>query len=122
MSEPGNEKNSENRIRSHEIKVRATDYEYMLIKKRKEESGADSLNEYILKAAIDGYIINVDYSDFKQLIFEINKIGVNINQIAHKVNSTNQVYQTDMDELQDNMKLIWKLIRAKLQQILHQIP
>lgn len=122
MNEPGNEKNSENRIRSHEIKIRATDYEYMLIKERKEESGADSLNEYILKAAIDGYIINVDYSDFKQLIFELNKIGVNINQIAHKVNSTNQVYQTDMDELQDNMKLIWKLIRAKLQQILHQIP
>lgn len=122
MNEPGNEKNSENRIRSHEIKIRATDYEYMLIKERKEKSGADSLNEYILKAAIDGYIINVDYSDFKQLIFELNKIGVNINQIAHKVNSTNQVYQTDMDELQDNMKLIWKLIRAKLQQILHQIP
>lgn len=122
MNEPCNEKNNENRIRSHEIKVRTTDYEYMLIQKRKEESGANSLNEYILKAAIDCYIINVDYSDFKQLIFEINKIGVNINQIAHKVNSTNQIYQTDMDELQDNMKLIWKLIRAKLQQILHQIP
>jgi len=122
MNEVSDERNSENRIRSHEIKVRVTDYEYMLIKKRKEESGAYSLNEYILKTAIDGYIINVDYSDFKQLIYEINKIGTNINQIAHKVNSENQIYKTDMDELKDYLELIWKLIRAKLHQILHQIP
>lgn len=108
----------ENRFRDREIKVRATSYEYMLIKERMKASGVNSLNQYMLKAAIDGYIINVDYSDFKQLIYEINKIGTNINQIAHKVNSENQVFKPEMDELQDELALMWKLIRAKL----HQIP
>lgn len=108
----------ENRFRDKVIKVRATDYEYMLIRERMKASGANSLQQYILKSAIDGYIINVDYADFKQLIYEINKIGTNINQIAHKVNSENQVYKTEMDELQDELSLIWKLIRAKL----HQMP
>ena len=122
MNELCNEKNGENRIRSHEIKIRATEYEYMLIRQRMKESDANSLNQYMLKTAIDGYIINVDYSDFKQLIYEVNKIGTNINQIAHKVNSENQIYKTDIDELQDSLELIWKLIRAKLHQILHQIP
>lgn len=112
------DKNCENRLRSHEMKIRTTDYEYMLIKERMKESGAYSLNQYILKAAIDGYIINVDYSDLKQLIYEVNKIGTNINQIAHKVNSENQIYKTDMDELKDYLEQIWKLIRLKL----HQVP
>lgn len=106
------------RFRDKEIKVRATEYEYRLIRERMKQSGANSLNQYMLKSAIDGYIINVDYSDFKQLIFEINKIGTNINQIAHKVNSENQIYKTEIDELQDELALMWKLIRAKL----HQMP
>lgn len=106
------------RFRDREIKVRATSYEYMLIKERMKASGLYSLNQYMLKAAIDGYIINVDYSDFKQLIYEINKIGTNINQIAHKINSENQVFKPEIDELQDEIALMWKLIRAKL----HQIP
>lgn len=110
--------NNENRFRSREIKFRVTDSEYMLIKERMKASDASSMNQYILKAAIDGYIINVDYSDFKKLIYEINKIGTNINQIAHKVNSQNQIYKTDIDELKDKMELIWKLIRTKLRQML----
>lgn len=106
-----------NRFRDKEIKVRATGYEYMLIKERMKQSGANSMNQYMLKSAIDGYIINVDYADFKQLIYEINKIGTNINQIAHKVNSENQIYKTEIDELQDEMTLMWKLIRSKLHQM-----
>ena len=34
--------------------------------------------------AIDGYIIQVDHSDIKAMTAEIQKIGVNINQIARR--------------------------------------
>ena len=47
---------------------------------------------YFRKIAIDGYIIQVDHADIKAMTAEIQKIGVNINQIAKRVNATGSVY------------------------------
>ena len=52
------------------------------------------------------------------LAHEINKIGVNINQIAHKVNSENQVYKTDIEEVQEDIDLIWRMLRSAFYQIM----
>ena len=45
--------------------------------------------------AINGYIIQVGHSDIKKMTAEIQKIGVNINQIAKRANATGNVYQKD---------------------------
>ncbi len=37
---------------------------------------------YLRKIAIDGYIIQIDHTDIKAMTAEIQKIGVNVNQIA----------------------------------------
>lgn len=105
------------RLRDRQINIRVTDYEYKLIQERMKESGASSLREYIVDAATNGFLINVDYSDLKGLAYEINKIGTNINQIAHKANSENSVYKSEVEDLQDYLAMIWKLIRAKFYQI-----
>ena len=47
---------------------------------------------YFRKIAIDGYIIQVDHADIKAMTAEIQKIGVNSNQIAKRVNATGSVY------------------------------
>ncbi len=75
------------------------------------------MQDYIIQIATKGYILNVDYSDMRGIAYELNKIGTNINQIAHKINSENRIYQAQMNELQDNMELIWKVIRNKFQQL-----
>jgi len=59
----------------------------------------NNMAAYLRKIAIDGYIVQVDHSDIKAMTAEIQKIGVNINQIARRVNSTGSVYQEDIDEL-----------------------
>ena len=40
-----------------------------------------------------------DHSDIKAMTAEIQKIGVNINQIAKRVNATGSVYQEDIEEI-----------------------
>ena len=40
---------------------------------------------YLRKIAIDGYIIQIDHADIKAMTAEIQKIGVNVNQIARRV-------------------------------------
>lgn len=110
-------KNEPERLRDRSLHLRLTEMEYLLIQERMKAAGAHSIGAYVRDASINGYIINVDYSEMKNLAYEINKIGTNINQIAHKINSENLIYQTEMDELQDKLDLIWKIIRKKFYQL-----
>jgi hypothetical protein len=73
----------------------------------------DNLAAYLRKMAIDGYIINTDYSDIKAMTAEIQKIGVNVNQIAKKVNTcgSNSIYAEDMARIQEVLSEIWRLQR-----------
>lgn len=105
------------RLRDRQLNIRVTDYEYQLIQERVKISGSSSLREFIVDAATNGFLINVDYSDIKSLAYEMNRIGNNINQIAHKINSEGAVYKNQIEEVQENVDLIWKMIRAKFYQI-----
>ncbi len=105
------------RLRDKQLKIWVTDYEYELIKERMKKSGSSSLREFVVDAATNGFLINVDYSDIKALAYEINRIGNNVNQIAHRINSENIVYKAEIKEVQENVDMIWKLLRAKFYQI-----
>lgn len=105
------------RLRNKQLKIRVTEYEFQMIQERMKQSGSASLREFLVEVATNGFLINVDYSDIKSLAFEINKIGTNINQIAHRVNSNEAASKRDIKEVQDKVDQIWKLLRAKFYQI-----
>ena len=44
----------------------------------------------------------------------LGKIGTNINQIAHRINETRSIYQTDIDEIKKEMKKLWQLQESML--------
>lgn len=105
------------RVRDRDIHIMVTEYEDKLIRQRMKASGKGTLREYLVDMGINGYVINVDYSEMKNLVYEINKIGTNINQIAYKANSTNHISQIDIDELKDKVDSIWQLLRSKFFQL-----
>ena len=45
---------------------------------------------------------------------EIQKIGVNINQIARRVNTMGTVYDADIQELKERLTEIWHIQRSIL--------
>lgn len=105
------------RLRDRQLNIRVTDYKYKLIQERMKASGSATLREFLVDAATNGFLINVDYSDIKDLAYEINRIGNNINQIAHKINSEGLVYRKQIEDVQEDVSMIWKLLRAKFSQI-----
>lgn len=105
------------RVRDKNLHVMLTEYELQQIKAKKEAAGIETMREYVLESTINGYVINVDYTELKNLTYEINKIGTNINQIAHRINSEGKVYQTEIDEVKDNVERIWHLLRSKFYQL-----
>ena len=70
------------------------------------------MGAYLRKMAIDGYIVNTHTTPLKTQYEEMQKIGVNINQIAKKVNSTGDLYPEEMQELKEMVKELWRILRS----------
>ena len=87
------------RKRKIQIKFYVTEEERALIEQKMKLVPTRNMAAYLRKIAIDGYIIQTDHSDIKGMTAEIQKIGVNINQIAKRVNATGSVYQEDIEEI-----------------------
>ena len=99
------------RKRTVQIKFRVTEAERDLILEKMKLIPTRNMAAYLRKIAIDGYIIQVDHSDIKAMTAEIQKIGVNVNQIAKRVNATGSVYQEDIEEIKGVLAEIWRLQR-----------
>ncbi len=104
----------ENRKRNIQIKFRVTEEERTLIEEKMKQVPTSNMEACLRKMAIDGYIIQIDHSDIKKMTAELQKIGVNINQIAKRANATGNVYQEDIEEIKGALKEIWRLQRLSL--------
>lgn len=102
------------RKRTVQIKFRVTEEERALIEEKMKLIPTRNMAAYLRKMAIDGYVIQVDHSDIKAMTAEIQKIGVNINQIARRANATGSVYQEDIEEIKGVLNEIWRLQRLSL--------
>ena len=103
-----------NRKRTVQIKFRVTEEERALIEEKMKLIPTRNMAAYLRKMAINGYVIQVDHSDIKAMTAEIQKIGVNINQIARRANATGNVYQEDIEEIKGVLSEIWRLQRLSL--------
>ena len=108
------DKRMSGRKRTVQIKFYVTEEERDLITEKMKLIPTRNMAAYLRKIAIDGYIIQVDHADIKAMTAEIQKIGVNINQIAKRVNATGGVYQEDMEEIKGVLAEIWRLQRLSL--------
>ena len=92
-----------NRKRDIQKFFRVNEEEDKMIKEKMKQLGTDNFGAYARKMLIDGYVVKTDYTTIKNLIKEINKIGVNINQIAKRTNETNRIYEDDIKELKGEL-------------------
>lgn len=94
------------RLRDKYIQVWVTEKEREFIKEKAASCGL-SVSEYLRKVSVDGVII---LRDFKG-IYEINKIGVNINQIARSVNERDVVTERDVEDLRVQYEKLFEVVR-----------
>ena len=99
------------------IKFYVTEEEKKFIFDKMKAAGIKNLSAYMRKISIDGKIEIHDYSEIRKFVSEINKIGVNINQIVKRVNETKSVFREDIKDIQNKLEEIWliqKYILSKL--------
>jgi hypothetical protein len=95
-----------NRERKNQVPLYFSDYEIELLKKNMEKAGIENRSAYIRKMSIDGVIINTDLKILKDLSYEINKIGTNINQVTKHLNEMQNISKEDVESLKEMLKTI----------------
>lgn len=70
-----------------------------LIDKKMEQLGTHNQRAYLRKMAVDGYVVRVDMTEFKELASLLRNCSNNLNQIAKRVNSTGHLYEEDIADL-----------------------
>lgn len=66
-----------------------------MIKKKMELAGIETMSAYICKMIIDGYVVKLDISELCELTLKMKSISHSENQIAKRVNSTDNIYKAD---------------------------
>lgn len=98
------------RKRNIRATIRFTEKEHLAIKEKMRAAGKTSLNDYLVQMGVDGFVLIQDFDNLVTLSQEINKIGVNINQIAHKVNTDNLIMNEDLKDIKEMLMKVEQLI------------
>lgn len=95
--------------RTRKMTFRLTEEEYGKIKGKVSESGI-SQQQFLLKTALGKEIVHI--KEFQELIFQIKKIGININQIARHSNETGNISKEEISEVKGGLEKIWQLLKV----------
>jgi len=96
-SEPLFENLKPSRRKRKNVPVRPTEEQLKLLHERKSSFGYKSLSKYLIERGLhEGEMIAlVDGKKIDRLLFEVRKIGVNVNQIARRLNEGKRSYSQE---------------------------
>ena len=91
------------------IEIRVTDDEYAYIKSNAEDVGL-TMSAYMRDRALRGVTIKRGNIEIQRLVWEINKIGVNINQAVHLANQAQFISPHQMEQIMEMLGEVWNLL------------
>lgn len=103
-----------NRTRNNRNEVYLTDEEQIIFDEKFKLSGMKNKSAYLRQLILYGCVYEVDYSYLRKYNEELGRISSNLNQIAKRINSTEHLYQDDMEEVKELMNQVWHTQKSML--------
>lgn len=82
-----------------------------------ELCGMRNLSAYIRKMALNGYIIQMDMTDLKEILRLLKINSNNLNQYVKKANETGSIYREDIMELKKSQEEILQRMGCVLERL-----
>ena len=105
------EETTPNRNRSRQVKFWVSEEEYQLLQKKMEAAGGVNQGAYIRKMILDGYIVNLDIPELKEIIRLLSITSNNVNQMVRRLNADGSIYQQDIAEVESQLEQNYKILR-----------
>ncbi len=100
--------------RNVQLHFHVSQQEADLIKERIEQIGVSNLSAYLRKMAVDGYIINLDMSDIREMIRLLRICSNNLNQYSRRANESGSDYAADVEDLRERLDGLWDIANKLL--------
>lgn len=108
----------DNRNRKIQIKLYVNEKEYNAIRLKMKQHGTECFSVYARKMLIDGKVINIsNMTKFNNLIYEINKIGVNINQLTKLANENRSISKSMINSIYKKQEELKEIVNERWEKI-----
>ena len=87
------------------------------IQQKMEQFGTKNLSAYLRKMAVDGYVVQLDLPELKELVSLMRYSSNNLNQLTRKVHETGRVYDADLEDISQRQEQIWEGVKEILTQL-----
>ena len=95
--------------RSERIYIRVTPEEKAILVKRQELSGITNLSTWVRKIAMDGYVLQLNVPELKEMISLLRYSSNNLNQLTKRVHETGRIYDADLEDIKQGQERIWDM-------------
>ena len=102
-----------------QVKFFVDEKELDLIKQKMAQMGTENMSAYLRKMAIDGYVVNLDMPELRELTSKMKRISNSENQIAKQLNTSGNIYEADIEEIKKNQEEIYEGIKKILCSLSH---
>lgn len=82
-----------------QLNFRVSQDQLELIEKKMSQVGTKNREAYLRKMAIDGYVINLDMPEIKEMLTLLRYTSNNINQLTRRVHETGRIYDADLEDI-----------------------
>ena len=93
--------------REVQLKFRVTPEERALIEQKMAQLGTSNMAAYLRKMAIDGFVINLELPELREMVSLLRRSSNTPNQLTRRVHETGRFYDADLDELRQSYDSLW---------------
>ena len=100
-----------------------SDFELENLEQSMQLLGIDNKSDYFREMVLKGkkIVIDFDYSNMGKLIYELNRIGNNVNQIAKITNEKRNIFHPEILELQNLVSEANKIVAEEFKRVIAEI-
>ena len=91
-----------------------SEQERQMIQTKMDQIGTDNLSAYLRKMAIDGYVVNLELPELRELVSLLRRSSNNLNQLTKRVHETHRVYDTDLEDIRQGYDGLWEAVQKIL--------
>ena len=102
----------EKRLINHNFKT--TESEAAIIQKKMNMLGIRNKSAYMRAFALNGYILKLDMPQIREMLRLLGNMTNNLNQIAKRLNAHGNLYETEIEEIQQKQDELWKMMHQLL--------
>ena len=105
------------RTRNIQVIFRVDERERGLIRQKMELMGVRNMQAYLRKMAIDGYVLQLDLPELKELVSLMRYSSNNLNQLARRAHETGRIYDAVLEDISRRQEALWDGVHQVLTQL-----